>query len=123
MFEIHPAADDKALALANKEGLDLPLFAMVLQDGGEESGYILYRLYEDTVSLLCCRCEDADLAEWLVRAALNAAANRNALNAVCTDETLFSLLVSLGFTSEDGRMSMFIPDFFNRPGSGCCSEC
>ena len=123
MFEIHPAADDKAAALAKNEGLDLPLSAMVLYDKGEEVGYILYRLYEDTVSLLCCRYEDVALAEWLVRAALNAAANRGALNAVCTDDALFELLLSLGFLQENGRVTMWIPDFFNRPCAGCCSGC
>ena len=119
MFEIHPAADDKLASLAKQEQLDLPLCGMVLQDGGEETGYLLYRVYGDTASLLCCRCEDAGLTEWLVRAALNAAANREALYAVCTDETLVEALVALGFEREENRVSVFIPDFFNRPCAGC----
>ena len=119
MFEIHPAADDKLAALAEREQLDLPLCGMVLQDGGEEAGYLLYRVYGDTASLVCCRCEDAGLAEWLVRAALNAAANREALYAVCTDASLFEVLVALGFEQGENRVSVFIPDFFNRPCAGC----
>ena len=122
MFEIHPAADDRLVLLAEQEGLDLPLCGMVLQDNGEEEGYLLYRVYGDTASIVCCRCADAGLGEWLVRAALAAAANREALYAVCTDEGLFDVLTALGFEREEGRVSVFIPDFFNQPCAGCGSH-
>lgn len=123
MFEIHPAAEDKILVLAEKEALDLPVSAMVLWDRGEESGYLLYRVENDTAELLVCRCGDADLQEWLVRAALNAAANRNALTAVCHNNEMFACLQKLGFASQDGCLSAFIPDFFNRPCQGCAGGC
>ncbi len=123
MFEIHPAAPDKAAVLAAREGLTGAVSAMVLWDKGEESGYILYRLQKDTVQLLACRSVDADLQEWLVRAALNAAANRNAVTAVCGDETYFSLLQKLGFIVENGCATVSIPDVFNRPCQGCAGGC
>jgi len=123
MFEIHPAAADKTAELAKKESIDTPVTAMVLWDGGGESGYLLYRLENDTADLLVCRCEDVDLQEWLVRAALNVAANRNALTAVCQNEALFALLQRLGFSLENGKATVFIPDFFNRPCQGCAGGC
>ena len=123
MFEIHPAAEDKVLVLAKKEALDFPVSAMVLWDGGEESGYLLYRVEKDKAELLVCRCEDADLQEWLVRAALNAAANHNALTAASQNKDMFPLLQKLGFSLQDGALSVFIPDFFNRPCQGCAGCC
>ncbi len=123
MFEIHPAAADKAAVLAAREGINDPVSAMVLWDRGEESGYILYRLQNDTAELLVCRSADADLEEWLVRAALNAAANREAITAVCADKTQFSLLEKLGFAVENGMATVSIPDVFNRPCPGCAGGC
>ena len=123
MFEIHPAAADKAAVLAAREGLGGQVSAMVLWDGGEESGYALYDLQTDTVNLLVCRSADADLQEWLVRAVLNAATNRNAVTAVCFDKSQFPILEKLGFSVEDGCASVCIPDVFNRPCAGCAGGC
>jgi hypothetical protein len=123
MFEIHPAADDKAALLARQEGLSQPLSAMILTEKETETGYILYRTQQDTVEVLLTRCEDPELEEWLVRAALNAAANRHAVTAACGNSDLFALLRSLGFEEEDGKYTVFIPDFFNRPCAGGCSSC
>lgn len=123
MFEIHPAAVDKAAALAQKEKVEPTASAMVLWENDVENGYILYRIEKDTVELLCARCADADLQEWLVRAALSAAVNRNAITAICGNAELFELLRGLGFAQEGDSLSMFIPDFFNRPCAGKCNSC
>ena len=123
MFEIHPAAADKAAVLAAREGVIGNVSAMILWDRGEESGYALYELQNDTVQLLVFRSADADLQEWLVRAVLNAAANRDAVTAVCFERSYFPLLEKLGFTVENGSASVSIPDVFNRPCAGCAGGC
>lgn len=123
MFEIHPVDADKAAQLAKLAGVDLPVLAMVLWVNGVEDGYVLYSIEKDTAQILCISCTDPALQEWLVRAALNAAANRYAITAVCECKELFPLLQRLGFTDEGDRLSVFIPDFFNRPCAGKCNTC
>ena len=117
MFTILPADDAKTALLAAKEGQALPLSAMVLTVDDAESGHVLYRVERDRLELLCLRAPDNDLAEWLVRAALNVGVNRLAITAVCSDPVLFPLLDSLGFRAVGTTYEVFIPDFFNRP---CC---
>ena len=117
MFTILPADDQKTALLAAKEGQVLPLSAMVLAVDDVESGHVLYRVEQDRLELLCLRAPDNDLAEWLVRAALNAGVNRLAITAVCSDPVLFPLLGNLGFGAAGTAYEVFIPDFFNRP---CC---
>lgn len=121
MFEIHPVADDKAAALAWQIGVTAPASAMVVWNEGEEAGFILYRMVKDTIELLGARCAIEELGEWLVRAALNAGVNRNAVTAVCAAPALFPLLEKLGFEREGERMTVFIPAFFTRPCAGKCA--
>ncbi len=115
MFTILPADDAKAAVLAAREKLVMPLSALVLTVDGKEEGYALFRVERDTVDILCLRSPDDELAEWVVRAVLNAAANRLALTAVCTETVLFPLLERLNFTQIGNRYEVFIPEFFNRP--------
>lgn len=122
MFEIHPVAEDKASALATQMGVDPAACAMVVWNDGEEAGGIVYRLANDTIELLGIQCAIPELQEWLVRAALNAGANRNAITAVCADPSLFELLCSLGFERTADRVEVFIPAFFNRPCAGGCGH-
>ncbi len=117
MFTIAPADADKAAALAKREQQTGTPSAMVLTVDGTETGYALFAVERDTVCLLCLRSQVAELEEWLLRAVLNAAANRLAITAVCEDVTLFPLLKRLHFAEENGVCTVFIPDFFNRP---CC---
>ena len=123
MFEIHPAAAKKAEILAAREGLSGPMEAMVLSEQGKENGFILFRIENDTAILVRCRCADVDLKEWLVRAALNAAANRDVIHAVCYEKAYFPLLQKLGFAVENDCASVCIPDVFNRPCAGCAGGC
>ena len=122
MFEIHPADATKTAELAAKEGLDATS-AMVVWNDGEEAGYVLYQIEKDTVVLLRVRCENEDLQEWLVRAALNAGVNRLATDAVCRESELVPLLERLGFAESEDGYTLFIPDFFNRPCAGGCANC
>ena len=117
MFTILPADDKTTEELAQREAQSLPLSAMVLTVDDTEAGYVLYRVERDRLEILCLRAPDADLSEWLVRAALNAGVNRLAITATCSDPVLFPLLSGLGFRAEGSRYEVFIPDFFNRP---CC---
>ena len=118
MFSILPASEEKAAALAKREGLTKPLSALVLTVGDEEQGYALFDVDRDTVELLCLRSPDGELEEWLVRAVLNAGANRNAITAVCRETVLFPLLARLGFAVSGEGYEVFIPEFFGRPCHG-----
>ena len=118
MFSILPATEEKTELLAKREGLALPLSALVLTVGDEEQGYALFRVERDTVNLVCLRSPDGELEEWLVRAVLNAAANRNAITAVCREPVLFPLLSRLGFAVSGDGYEVFIPEFFTRPCHG-----
>ena len=120
MFEIHPVDGDKSGILARKAGVELPVSAMMLWENGEERGHILYRIEGDRVELLTIDCSDPDLAQWLIRGALNAAANRAAVTAVCGNAALFSSLDGLGFVQKGDKYSLHIPDLFSRPCAGCC---
>ena len=118
MFSILPATEEKTAALAKRENVGMPLSALVLTVDGEEQGYALFRVDRDTVDLLCLRSPDGELEEWLVRAVLNAAANRNAITAVCRETVLFPLLQRLGFAVSGNGYEVFIPEFFTRPCHG-----
>ncbi len=122
MFEIHPADAAKTQALARQEKLE-NISAMVVWNNGAEAGYVLYRIEKDTVELLRVSCENTDLQEWLVRAALNAGVNRLATDAVCEEVSLFPLMEALGFTKTGEKYTLFIPAFFNRPCAGGCADC
>ena len=115
MFTILPADDAKAAVLAAREKLVMPLSAVVLMVDGKEEGYALFRVERDTVEILCLRSPDGELAEWVVRAVLNAAANRLAITAVCRETVLFPLLERLNFTQVENGYEVFIPEFFGRP--------
>ncbi len=121
MLEIHPADTVKTAALIQKEGQPDGTAALVVTDGDREIGYVLYRMDRDTLYMSAAQCEDADLYEWLLRAAMNAGVNRNAITAVCEIADWFSLVEQLGFEREGERYTVFIPAFFNRPCQGCCS--
>jgi len=115
MFTILPTDEAKTAVLAAREKQVMPLSALTLTVDDQEEGYALFRVERDTVNILCLRSPDDDLAEWLVRAVLNAAANRLAITAVCGETVLFPLLERLGFTRTANGYEVFIPEFFNRP--------
>ena len=123
MLEILPVEESKAVLLATREGVSLPVSAYVMTDKGEDLGYLLYRVERDTITLLVIRCVEPMLSEGLIRAALNAGVNRNAITAVCRQPDVFPLLESLGFEKEGDGYTIFIPDFFLRPCAGGCSGC
>ena len=117
MFSILPADEQKTKELAHREGVTQTVAAMVLAVGEEERGYVLFAVKQDIAEIVCLRSQDAELEEWLVRAALNAAVNRNAITATCSDPVLFPLLKRLGFEVKKTECEVFIPGFFTRP---CC---
>ena len=118
MFSILPATEEKTAVLANRENLELPVSALVLTVDEEEQGYALFRVDRDTVEILRLRSPEGELEEWLVRAVLNAAANRNAITAQCSETVLFPLLQRLGFFANGKGYEVFIPEFFTRPCRG-----
>lgn len=119
MFTIKPAEEPIAEELARREGLSMPVSAMVLTVDGEETGYALLRVENSEAELLCFRYPEAVWGEWLVRAALNYAANHGALTACCHLPAYEALLDGLKFEKSEDGYRQFIPDFFNRPCSGC----
>ncbi len=119
MFSILPADEQKTKELAHREGVTQSVTAMVLTVAEEECGYVLFSVERDTVEIVRLRSQDAELEEWLVRAALNAAVNRNAITATCSDPALFPLLKRLGFAAKGLGYEAFLPEFFTRP---CCGD-
>ncbi len=117
MFSILPVDEKTTAELAQREGKELPLSAMLLRIDDVVSGHVLYRVDRDTLEILCLRAPDDEYTEWLVRAALNAGVNRLAITAVCNDPVLFPHLIRLGFTPQGSGYEVFIPHFFTRP---CC---
>lgn len=115
MITIFPADADKTKELAARAGESLPLSAMVLREGETEYGYVLYRVEQNTARLITLHSDIPVLEEGLVRAMLNAAANEQAVTAVCRNPSLFPLLKGLGFSNEGECYSVFIPDFFTHP--------
>ncbi len=115
MITILPVDETKTIELAEKENISFPVFAMSMTDGFEELGYVLYRVEKDVLEIIKLFSCDSFLEEGLVRAALNDGVNRRAVTAICRDTSLFFLLESLGFSKEKDGMTIFIPDFFNKP--------
>ncbi|MBO5929035.1 MAG: hypothetical protein J6Q42_03335 [Clostridia bacterium] len=115
MITILPADKEKTTALAQKEAVSLPISAMIMTDGTNELGYVLYRVEKDVLEIIKLYSCDTFLEEGLVRAALNDGVNRQTVTAVCQNTALFFLLESLGFSFKNNEMNIFIPDFFNRP--------
>lgn len=118
MFSILPADEQKTAALAKREGTPLPVVALTLTVNGVEDGYVLYRMHHSRAEIVCLRSPAEEYEEWLVRAALNSAVNRNAIDAICRDPMLFPLLQKLGFSAKGEHYEVFIPEFFTRPCNG-----
>ncbi len=118
MITILPADKESTKTLAEKEHVLPPVNAMIMTDGDEKLGYVLYRIENSALEIVALYSCDAVLEEGLVRAALNDGVSHNAITAVCKNTAFFFLLETLGFCLENGVMSIFIPDFFNRPCHG-----
>lgn len=119
MVEVHPADKAKTEELAKRAGVTTPVRAMTMSRAGDELGYALYTIERDTIEIVALYSDEAALEELLVRAALNDAVNALAITAVCRNAAYFELLERLGFVQENGACTIFIPEFFMRPCSGC----
>ena len=119
MVEVHPADKAKTEEIVKRAGVTAPVRAMTMSRDGEELGYVLYTVERDTMELVSLFSEEEPLEELLVRAALNDAVNALAITAVCRNKAHFELLQRLGFEQENGVYTIFIPNFFMRPCSGC----
>lgn len=119
MVEVHPADKAKTEELAKRAGVSFPVRAMTMSRAGEELGYVLYTIDSDTTEIVSLYSVEEPLEELLIRAALNDAVNALAITAVCRNAMHFPLLKRLGFANENDAYTIFIPDFFMRPCSGC----
>ncbi len=119
MVEVHPADKAKTEELAKRAGVTAAVCAMNMSRAGEELGYVLYTIDRDTIEIVSLYSAEEPLEELLIRAALNAGVNALAITAVCRNTAHFRLLERLGFVKENEAYSIFIPDFFMRPCSGC----
>ncbi len=119
MVEVHPADNAVAAELAARHGIHTPTRAMTMSRNGQDLGYVVYTVERDTMELLMLYSAEEPLEELLVRACLNDAVNALATDAVCRNPAHFPLLQRLGFVQGEGAYTIFIPDFFMRPCSGC----
>ena len=119
MVEVHPADEAKTEELAKRACVSLPVQAMNMTRAGDELGYVLYTIDRDTIEIVSLYSAEEPLEELLVRAALNSGVNALAITAVCRNVAHFPLLERLGFVNENDAYTIFIPNFFMRPCSGC----
>ena len=119
MVEVHPADEAKTEELAKRAGVSLPVQAMNMTRAGDELGYVLYTIDRDTIEIVSLYSAEEPLEELLVRAALNSGVNALAITAVSRNVAHFPLLERLGFVNENDAYTIFIPNFFMRPCSGC----
>lgn len=96
---------------------DPALRVMVLVNGKAIDGHILFVIRETEMELLSTDVTDALLQEGLVRAALNYGARRAVETAFSTTPALKSVLRTLRFSEDGERLSVSVPEFFDR---GCC---
>ncbi len=116
MITIVPAGE----AAREKLGLiDPDICAMILDNGGEIGGHILFAIRETEMELLKTDVTDALLQEGLVRAALNYGYRRAVEVAWSRAPEMREVLITLRFSEEVGRLLVSVPEFFQR---GCrCS--
>ena len=124
MITILPADEAFLKEMTAPAGTD----AMVLREGGEVTGYALFRLTDgvsagDTVEILRVEAQEPLLVDGLIRSVLNTGDCRGAKYGLCRVAALEPVLRRLEFRpAEDEQGANFrivIEEFFNGP---CPSE-
>lgn len=114
MITIIPASEQKRKAICLHENLSAAS-CLILRDGEETAGYILYTLKGFRLEMLAAQADDGLFLEGLVRAALNAGELEGAGEAFCVNPDLAALLEKMGFHRTGEELSASIPAFFARP--------
>ena len=114
MITIIPASDQEREVCCLRENLSAAS-CLILRDGEETAGYVLYKRKGVRQELLAARADDGFFLEGLVRAALNAGELEGAGEAFCVNPDLAALLEKMGFHRTGEELSVSIPTFFARP--------
>lgn len=93
--------------------------AMVLVNGDDIDGYILFTIQETEMELLSVSVEDLLLQEGLVRAALHYGSRRAVETAYCVNPAMHRVLTALAFSNGSERREVSISEFFNRGCQHC----
>ncbi len=118
MITIIPADE----AAREKLGLTDPeVRAMILDNGGEIGGHILFTIRETEMELLSTDVTDPLLQEGLVRAALNYGYRRAVEVAFSRAPEMREVFITLRFSEEVGRFLVSVPEFFQR-GCRCAGK-
>lgn len=117
MIKVSPVLDkNEAEKLFAAQGLNFSdgCAALVAVSGDEKLGQCLLQMTERGVDILSINCdvEDDSLIDWLMRSAMNYAANRGAYLAYCSLPQYEETLLSLSFEKKDGYYVGEVPEIF-----------
>lgn len=117
MIKVSPILDEnKAKSLFAAEGLAFAegCAALVAVCGEDRLGHCLLQMTQRGVEILSIKCDvpDYSLIDWLMRSAMNYAANRGAYLAYCSLAEYEETLLSLSFEKKDGCYIGEVPEIF-----------
>lgn len=120
MLVFKPLDDTRARAAFEARGIlyDAGCYAFYADAGDGEAGYCLCRVQGMDAQLLSLDLtqEEPALAQGLVRAVLNCAANHGAYTARCSMPGYFAFLTGMGFQNNGASVSGEIPEIL----TGAC---
>lgn len=128
MIKVSPVTDP-AMARKAFDAHGLPYVetsaVLVAADGRDKLGECFVQMTEQGVEILSisCEAEDPSLIDWLMRSAMNYAANRGAYLAYCRLPEYEQTLLALSFEKKDGYYVGEVPEIFKgclqcRSGTG-----
>lgn len=125
MIKVSPVLDlkeaEKAFAAQGLTFAD-GCAALEATDGHSILGGCLLQMTEHGVDILSITCAEGDssLIDWLMRSAMNYAANRGAYLAFCNLSQYEDILLSLSFEKKDSYYVGEVPEIFK--GCTCCAS-
>lgn len=96
------------------------LYCLAAFDGKEKLGYIVYRLIQSEAVFLQMESQDFLIADGIVRAALNAAAEKGAAKALCNNALLFPILENIGFKNSGNNSNHIYSYISDVLSKDCC---
>lgn len=127
MIKVSPEKDEQKVAelfeKAHLQPADKDSAVLVAVDGDKTLGKCMLQMTPKGVVILKLDFDkkDASLADWLMRSAMNYAANRGAYLAFSSIEEYEDVLLNLGFVKKDNSYVGEVPEIFKSCKS-CCAH-
>lgn len=118
MLTIKSVPEERRLAYAAEYGCP-DVQGLIMRDGEEEAGGVVYTMTPDELRILRFWSEDPTLRDLLLRGTLNIGWRRGVKTVVCGQESLREFLQAEGFVPAEGGMQTGIAAFFAAPCRGC----